>query len=333
MRRDVLSLIDAAYAVDRDEERWLRGIADAARLLLDCGRGLFTVCYDASDPDRFQLRASIVEGLPAGLEQVLGPHVALFDREWVQDTFLGFSVDHIRNPRFTRHAAGAPALLDRLYAGYGVQDIFSINAVDPSGIGYQINVLQPNRCRLTRESRLKWGRVAAHIAAGKRLRQRLAAAPAAAPEAVLAPDGKLLHAEGEARDVNARERLTESVRSRERARGKLRRFDPDLAVAEWKGLVAARWTLVDQFESDGQRYLLARRNEADVAGVEALTARERSAVGYAALGHNNKLIAYEMGIAPSTVAVLLSRAARRLGARSRTELLRLFVAYARSSRT
>lgn len=38
-------------------------------------------------------------------------------------------------------------------------------------------------------------------------------------------------------------------------------------------------------------------------------------------GHSNKLIAYELGIAASTVGVLLGRAASRLGVRTRKALL------------
>lgn len=328
MRKDVLSLIDAAYRFDVDEDVWLRGLADAARMLLDAGFGLFTVAYDASDPDHFRLSASIVEGMPPSLAMALPAHAALFDRGWVEATFLGFACDHIRHPRFACHRAGAPELLDRVYGPHGVQDIFSINAVDPTGIGHQINVLQPRRCRLTPAMKTRWSRVAAHVAAARRLRQQLRGDHPTPPEAVLAPDGKVVDAEAPAKSKGAREQLTESVRKRERARGKLRRSDPDLAVAEWKGLVAARWTLVDQFDSDGRRYLVARKNDPEFVGLEALTERERCAVGFAAVGHSNKLIGYEMGIATSTVAVLLSRAARRLGARSRLELMRAFLTQA-----
>ena len=38
-------------------------------------------------------------------------------------------------------------------------------AVDPSGLGYQINVMQPRTCRLTPATKTKWSRVAAHIEA------------------------------------------------------------------------------------------------------------------------------------------------------------------------
>lgn len=58
----------------------------------------------------------------------------------------------------------------------------------------------------------------------------------------------------------------------------------------------------------------------------ALTAREHQAVRHAALGHSNKLIAYEMGISPSTVGVLLHRAAHKLGTTTRDELVARFAA-------
>jgi DNA-binding CsgD family transcriptional regulator len=54
---------------------------------------------------------------------------------------------------------------------------------------------------------------------------------------------------------------------------------------------------------------------------DRLTPRELQAVGFAALGHSNKLVAYEMGIAPSTVSVLLHRAGQKLGTSSRVALI------------
>jgi len=85
-------------------------------------------------------------------------------------------------------------------------------------------------------------------------------------------------------------------------------------------LVTARWTLVDSFHLGGARYVVAQENAPQVRGVERLSRREREVVELAAAGHNNKLIAYALGIAASTVGVLLHRAAAKLGARSREEL-------------
>jgi DNA-binding CsgD family transcriptional regulator len=161
-----------------------------------------------------------------------------------------------------------------------------------------------------------------HLASAWRLRRSLRAPGAAAPdtaEAVLRPDGKIEHARDEARTEDARTSLTDAARAVERARSKDGRGDR--AVSEWTGLIAARWSLVDHFEADGKRWLLARRNDVAEVGKAELSPRELQAVAFAALGHTNKLIAYEMGISAETVRVLLHRAARKLGAQDRSELI------------
>src|SRR5205814_2205879 len=99
--------------------------------------------------------------------------------------------------------------------------------------------------------------------------------------------------------------LRRAVRFLEKSRGPMRRADPDKSLAGRKVLVAGRWSLIDQVESDGRRYIVARENEPPALGPESLTAREKQVIGYAKLGHHSKLIAYELGVADSTVRVLL----------------------------
>ena len=55
-----------------------------------------------------------------------------------------------------------------------------------------------------------------------------------------------------------------------------------------------------------------------------LTEREHQVAALALSGQHNKLIAYNLGISHSTVRVLMARAARKMGARSRDELIRLY---------
>jgi DNA-binding CsgD family transcriptional regulator len=50
--------------------------------------------------------------------------------------------------------------------------------------------------------------------------------------------------------------------------------------------------------------------------------REAQVARGAALGHSNKLIAYELGLATSTVSTLLARAIRKLRLHSRGALIR-----------
>jgi DNA-binding CsgD family transcriptional regulator len=95
----------------------------------------------------------------------------------------------------------------------------------------------------------------------------------------------------------------------------------------WKGLVAGRWTLVDQFDHDGRRYVVAKKNSPEVRPWASLTRRESEVVTYAAHGQSQKTIAYLLGLSVASVSAHLSRAAGKVGARSRLELV---AAYRRS---
>jgi DNA-binding NarL/FixJ family response regulator len=140
--------------------------------------------------------------------------------------------------------------------------------------------------------------------------------------AILDSTGKLHHARGvAASDPKLQQALRASVIRSEEARGRRRREDPIGALAAWESLVARRWTLVDHFDHDGRRYLLAVENVPSGSGFELLSPRERVVVEHAARGLDNKVIAYELGVSHSTVKVLISRAAKKLGARTRRELL------------
>ncbi len=93
------------------------------------------------------------------------------------------------------------------------------------------------------------------------------------------------------------------------------------ALEALHSIVATCWSLLEQFEADGRTYLIARANPPEV---RSLTPRERAVVERAALGHSNKAIAYELGLSAGTVGNYLMRAQRKLGARSRVALIRMF---------
>ena len=95
-------------------------------------------------------------------------------------------------------------------------------------------------------------------------------------------------------------------------------------AAAWRALVAGLLVVVELNDRDGRRTIVARPRAVDGCSWDALTPCERDAVALAAAGHTNKLIAYELGIATSTVAMRLLRATRKLGLRSRVELIASF---------
>ncbi|AKU96135.1 hypothetical protein AKJ09_02799 [Labilithrix luteola] len=99
--------------------------------------------------------------------------------------------------------------------------------------------------------------------------------------------------------------------------------DPDAGIAYWKAMVEGRWTLVERFESDGRHLLVARANEPHATASRALSPIQRKIVGLVATGRPSKLVAYELGITESTVSRQLAEALRKLGVRTRAELVAL----------
>jgi DNA-binding NarL/FixJ family response regulator len=137
---------------------------------------------------------------------------------------------------------------------------------------------------------------------------------------VLNSDGRLLHVARDEQTINDAARLRSAVIAIERSRREAS-TDPAQALAYWKAMVMGRWTLIERFESDGRRILIARPNAPDIHAHRALSERERKVVSLAALGHPSKLIAYELGFSFSMVSRVLARALEKLGIRSRLELV------------
>lgn len=211
-------------------------------------------------------------------------------------------------------ARSAPDTLDiarGALGSVGAADFILLNAVDSDFRGAVIGWTVREARNLATHPR--YARIAAHVAAARRLKTSLEQI-----EAVLAPDGTVLHAEGPATASTARDRLRQAARSLDRAR--VSSTDTDEALALWQGLVEGRWSLVDRFESDGRRFLVARRNDAHRFDPRALTALERAVLPYAAMGHPNKMIAYELGLSETAVANHLAELTRKLGLGNRTEL-------------
>jgi DNA-binding CsgD family transcriptional regulator len=209
----------------------------------------------------------------------------------------------------------------------GVHDFVGVLSRDPSGHVIFLAAPMPDLRRPTRPEVATWSRIAAHIGAGARLRRVFPGRPngdvSDGADAVLSPSGSVTHAEVGAQSVNAREALRRAAKAMDRARSKAR-SNEDEALDLWQGLVAGRWSLVDRFDTDGRRFLIARKNDPDVTDPRALTIRERQVLAYAAMGHPLKLISYSLGLASSTVSTARQTAMRKLGLRSHADVVRLF---------
>ena len=183
-------------------------------------------------------------------------------------------------------------------------------------------VLSRTRTRIDRSGRALWRKLAGHLSAGCRLSGRPSNPDSSEVDCVLTPDGDIAHAQGAACEGARREYLRTAVRDMERARTRRGRTAPHVALEMWKGLYLGQWSLVDHFDSDGRRYLLARRNSGPGRTGGPLQRRQAQVLFHVAAGLSNKEVAHKLGISESTVGTHLSRALQAIGLRSRIDWIR-----------
>ncbi|MEZ4239238.1 MAG: LuxR C-terminal-related transcriptional regulator [Myxococcota bacterium] len=286
---------------------WLSEVAAALRPLVDHGFGVLAYQVDHTAAQRFAHVVSAGARVDPLLRSVPYLPPALFRAIYTDIPRLTWAADHVIRTA-TRHALDPSPFLAVAARDYGYDDILALSVPLGDGPVLQLTAPGPRRPLPAVERRLLLD-LCGHLQAAVHLRRR------ARTEAVLDPAGRLLHAEGDARAADARAALSDAVRRTETARGRLRRTAPAEAAALWDPVVAGRWTVVEQFDVDGKRFLLARRPT-------GLTPREQQVTALVASGASNKEIAHALGLAPSTVSGALRAALRKLGLRHRLELVR-----------
>jgi len=308
---DPIAIVEHSYALQGTESEWIDRLLGAIAPAIDDGIVVYGFTYRWRG--RVPYPAVFASGKPA-LEHL------------VRAIAVDYITATVETPKpcntFSQQVAKLPAhmhgLEERLFRPNGFADVLGVHAFDPDGGLFLVSGLAERRTLSARDN-ARWARITAHMASALRLRRRIER-EAVEDEAVLSPSGGLLHATGAAKQADARDRLRAAARAMDRARGPLRRTAPQEALELWRALCAGRWSLVDRFESDGRRYLIAHQNQPHLPNLRGLSQREATVAAFAQLGQSNKEIAYTLGIAPSSVATHLGAALRKLGLPSRAAL-------------
>jgi hypothetical protein len=203
--RDILAIIEAAYAEAVDPDAWLRGALEAIHPHLDQGTGVLAHRF-AHRPDDFW-RGPI---LAIGPDGDLGPVLDRLMRGRADGTLRRADLPLLRKvyPRapvvswvnclvgqgWTQELANELAALSaatrqRLMAA---PDSLGVIGGDPSGDGC-IFFARGAGARLLRQTEALWRCIAAHLVTG----HRLARGRRRDPDAVLSPAGRMLHREGD----------------------------------------------------------------------------------------------------------------------------------------
>ncbi len=323
-RATLTPILERMYAPEIDEQAWLAGIRSAAEAAVE-GQA-FVQCYTAELTPDGRVTFGNIAGEEWANELMLRCHQAVADPNAVRKLYEAL---YLSGPIASAARAIRLSEVDSLREAFqlgtqmsGLTDVTSAVGTDPGG---RICVLAFGRRggRLPISIRTVLSRISGHLASANRLRGR----PEEDVEAVLDPNGKLLHArDGKLADAHGPS-LRQAALAIDRAR-RMGPADPERGLAAWKAMVEGRWTLVERFESDGRRIFLGRPNAPSTRKLRALTEGERKIVAMAVLCHPAKLIAYELGLAESTVSEQLASALEKLGVRTRAELVEVHGAVA-----
>jgi len=315
-------LLDAAYDAAPDPLVWSKRAVQALMTLTSARTGAAFRFTSGYEEDTFRVRSmdagAAIGNSGAWLSAALG--ATMHAPREMTGMLLGHTHGSTASSvtRLGARLADTPGWSD-CWPG-GVVDSMGLVARDPNGDGFVVTVGLDRVSVLNAREERFLGKVATHLGAGARLRRTGHSRRLDDAEAVLTPGGKILHAEKVAQGQRAS--LDDGRRRRDEARKTT--HDADRALEIWKGLIAGRWSLVDHFDTDGKRFLLAMKNTPAVDKRGDLTPRERRVCALVAMGHRDKEVAYMLGLSVASVAAALHRARRKLNVSSRTELARIW---------
>lgn len=320
-----IEIAEAAYNLEAEDSEWFPNVLAATVPLLDRGLGVTGLVGNQPAPTgpivpEAMHVASGSEDFPVRLMQAMSE---LPRANVIRKMQVGIGV-------LSEVTAKDPLFLEawRRHIDYA-SDGIGLTAMDPNGRIIHMVAPVAETIALTNAERHQWRMLAAHLSAGLRLRGRLRRSVAASEDVGL-PFGseavfdgsslQLTEASGAAKARSTVEAIRKAALRVDRARGQLRN-DPDEALSLWWALLRGKWSIVEWFDTDDRRYILAIPNPPSVIDPRGLTKRESQVAAFAVLGETHKMIAYRLGISRSTVTRALRSAMRKLNVKTQAELV------------
>lgn len=325
-----IDMVEAAYDLDTSPNDWLPNVVASGQPLLDFGLGCIATLSGGVSSSGEAMITQIHTVGPEDLAMryfsgalELGPDVVVSWGEAL--TVKGVTALSELEDEW-------PHVLETIRRTLDCRDGLSVHALDPDGRGAFLAVPTPDILKLTPRDRERWRMLAVHLSAGNRLRSSLLGSPAVpgVPATEMPLEAEVLldptrfvvsQAALGARDKAASEHIREAAIRVDRARGRLRKSDPEAALELWHGLVRGRWSLIDWFDTDGRRFVLAKPNAPHLGDPRGLSEPELQVVTYAARGESSKLIGYRFGLSPQRVSVLRRSAMQKLRAKTHAQLV------------
>ena len=306
---DAYSLLTTLYRFEADPHRWLDNVVTTAADRMNLGAGVGGVLYDVANEQA--ARGSYVTARGAAEGWVRAGAVMHDDPEMMPRVVAAYRTITCANALQVAEHAQMPQTVRTAYLramnSFGIGDEMLINGRASGHTGAALYLFDHRPVSWSPRQRASLHDLANHIGNALRLQQQMAEAGITREaRAIVDRRGNVQHLSEElAWNKRSRRALAEAARTNVIER---------LANKQW----GQGFSFVDYFDRDGKEFVILCRTEPKP---RQLSPRERQVVECAVLGSTEKEIAYTLGIAGSTVRVLLGRAARKLGVKTRSELI------------
>lgn len=324
-QQHLIRVVEAAYLLDLDEQQWVDRLVEVLAAMRGAAQGLMVYLYDASRPEEgVDISSYALDGLDEDFAQATIEHNANTPpadvRRVYQSGVRCGTVSEVLEPQ---------GILPRDHESFamarhaiGIEDAWGLSASGPDGRGVGVAAPLGEVSKTSDSTRELWGLVGVHLANAYRLRRR-SGADDDDQMPRFGPGGRLVHDGNFSFSQTERERMRHAIGQIDRARSKKLRHTPAEALPLWRGLVEGRWSLIDERDSDGRRFIVAHPNDPQFDQPRALSERERQVVAYVLQGDSDARISYSLGLDEDEVASLIDSALDKLNLASREDLLRL----------
>ena len=251
-------MVEAAYCVCAEESDWLESVLAAA--LPTMGQAVFATGVTFKRPGEGEI-AQVQTWRHAGASDEIQKASVKYavnvpkevERAWFRQGLID-TASHISD--------GSRRFFEVIASKTGtIRDGLFINAMDPNGGGVYVAILLPEQTTLSSAERARWEMLGAHLTAGHRMWAAIGSVKAPSTplpcgaEAVVDPKTfEVIDAAGPAKDRSTASMLRDSARRVDRARGRLRKTDPDEALQTWWALMHGRamleLTFLRNFQAD-----------------------------------------------------------------------------------
>jgi DNA-binding CsgD family transcriptional regulator len=314
-----VNVAEAALRLQHSSEAWLVEVAERFGAAWEHTRGIIAQEYQGTAEGGVQLLIDLQQGALSGSMSEAGLAAlsqSQCDQVYGQGTHC-MSASEV-------FPGGLPAPLAAQWGAMGVADVVGIFARegDDRGMGVAAALAEP--VRLLPRARARWMQVGQQLRLAARLQRDLRQRPLhETAHARFTPQGECLDARGTASQRSVRAYLRELVEALSRARDEATADDCSRVFSLWGALSRGEWILVDQFDGEHERHIIAAPCP-NASPLRGLSAQQEAVARAAGRGLSNKEIAAELGLLERSVDNQLRRALVKLGLENRTALVRLW---------